>query len=107
MWNNIGATMHCTRQELLDLRGISAGNRLCSNVNVRIDSLGVGFTVLESSPVPTWIYIVRCKRLAKQLGLNGNNLTSFPVNNNSNQHKCFEYCKMRVWNKVIACMCCA
>ena len=76
--------MHYTRQELLDVRGSSAGIQTSNNVNETIDNLGIGLTVLLSSPVPSWLCTLRCKRLAKQSGLINNNLVTVPKGNISN-----------------------
>ena len=87
LWVNNKATMHYTRQELLDIRSSFAVTELSNNVKETIDSLGIGFAVLESRPIPCCISTVRCKRLAKQSGLNNNNLVDVPIDTISNHHE--------------------
>ena len=61
--------MNYTRQELLDFRSSFDDTWLSNSIKKSIISLCIGFTVLESRPIPSWISTVRSKRLANQAGL--------------------------------------
>ena len=67
----------------MDIKSSFADTELSNNVKETIDSLGIGFAVLESRPIPSCISTctVRCKRL------NNNNLVDVPIDTISNHHE--------------------